>query len=580
VKGSGTACHFTCTMTLQMEHPDAATLQAYLHGRLDPAEAAKLDSHLESCEVCGVKLGEVEADTFSDLLRLPATQAFTSTMGEFRPDLPVELRSHGRYQVQDRIGRGGMGVVYRAVHRMMNRPVALKIIRPEYLASPQAVERFRREVRAAAQLSHANIVAAYDAEEVGGLHFLVMEFVNGKTLDAIVAKRGKLEVPAACHLARQVALGLDHAHSRGMVHRDIKPQNLILADRSKVKILDFGLALSRAEDTTESATREGIMLGTLIYSAPEQRRSAATVDARADLYSLGATLAFLLIGDHPLDAPNWPDHIPAELRAILTKLMAERPEERFPTAKAVAEALTPFCTTKPPVVEAEIVEEPVRSRRWPVILASAAALLAVAFGIWAMTRKPKVEPGPTPTKDEPAPSAEWASLLGFDPAKAAVGGRWRMTPEGLHVSPTEAARLAIPATVPAEYDLRVEFTRHTGENSIGVIGVMNGRQFVFELDAWTQHLGGFQNIAGLTLRDNPTRRTNMILNNGRRYTMLVEVRRGSIRGLLDGIEIARHATDGSDLSVNEEWPMPSQSGLGLVAWKSGTTFHRVEIAKR
>lgn len=569
-------------MSIRTEHPTAATLQAYLHGRLAPAEAALLDQHLESCESCGAKLGEVGGDTFSELLQQPATQAFTGSLDNLSFDMPEELRRHSRYLVKDMIGRGGMGVVYRAVHRMMNRPVALKIIRPEFLASPQAVDRFRREVRAAAQLAHPNIVAAYDAEEVGGVHFLVMEFVNGKTLDAIVAKRGRLAVPVACHLARQVALGLDHAHSRGMVHRDIKPMNLILAEKSRVKILDFGLALSRnPDDSAEAATREGVMLGTLIYSAPEQRRSAGSVDHRADLYSLGATFAFLLTGDHPLDYPNWPASVPAELRAMLTKLMAENPADRYPSAKSVADALAPWCgTAKPTILEAEVVAEPARPRRWPMIAASTAAVLAVAFGIWAMTRNPTSEPVPTTAKSRPAPSEQWTSLLDFEPENHAVAGNWKKTGAGLQTFPVPGGRIAIPAKLPAEYDVRVEFTRTTGTQSIGVIVVQNGHKVAFELDAWDLSLGGFQNIDGRTLEHNPTRRNGMKLVNGQRYTMLVEVRRNMLRGLLDGTEVARHITNGSDLAVDKLWEMPPDTGLALLAWMSTATFHSLSIAPR
>lgn len=565
------------------DHPSAAMLQAYLHGRLPSSEAADLDRHLETCAECGEKLGQVGNDTYSELLRLPATQAFTGSIENLDISLPSELRSHSRYQIQDQLGRGGMGVVYRAVHRMMHRPVALKIIRPEYVSSPQAVERFRREVRAAAQLSHPNIVAAYDAEEIGGLHFLVMEYVDGKTLDAIVAKRGPLPVPIACNLTRQVALGLDHAHSRGMVHRDIKPMNLILAGKSKVKILDFGLALCRSPgNANEPGTREGIMLGTMIYSAPEQRKSAGTVDARADLFSLGATLAFLLIGDHPIDYPNWPETIPEGVQDILNKLMTDSPGDRFPSARAAAEALAPWCGTKTPIVEAQLVEEtPPRSRRLPVILASAVAVLAVAFGIWAMTRDRSTKiaaTDPAPTNPVPPKTTpNWVSLLGFEPRRHIVAGNWSTNPDGLHVTPSLGARIAVPATLPPEYDLRVEFTRHTGVNSIGAIVVQNGQRVVFELDAWEQNLGGFQSIGGRTLVNNPTRRDGVRLINGRRYTILVEVRRDSLRGLLDGVEIARYATDGSDLSLDKVWGMPPTTGLGLVAWNSETTFHKVEL---
>src|SRR5262249_42029241 len=140
--------------------------------------------------------------------------------------IPLELQNHPRYEVGKRLGAGGMGVVYRAVHRLMKRPVALKLIRPDLLASPASVQRFRREVQAAARLAHPNIVTAHDAEHVGGVHFLVMEFVEGRTLDQIVRENGPMSYDNACSLMRQVAMGLAHAHAQGMVHRDIKPQNL------------------------------------------------------------------------------------------------------------------------------------------------------------------------------------------------------------------------------------------------------------------------------------------------------------------------------------------------------------------
>ncbi len=561
------------------DHPNETILKAYAQGRLTLAEAESLDRHLEGCEECGRKLADVGSDTYSDLLRLPATQAYTGPLGPLQTDLPSELHNHSRYEIKELLGRGGMGVVYRALHRMMHRPVALKLIRPEFLASPQAVERFRREVRAAASLAHPNIVTAYDAEEVGGVHFLVMEYVNGKTLDAIVHKRGPLSVSIACNLARQVALGLDHAHSREMVHRDIKPLNLILADKSKVKILDFGLALcQRPDDGQEPATKEGQALGTLLYSAPEQRDSAGTVDARADQYSLGATLVFLLTGEPPLRVPVVSEPIPAGVREIVNRLMEKSPEDRYPSAKAVADALAPWCSSRPLALD---IATPSRTRGTAVVLATALVLIACAVTIWAVTRKgttPPIDPTTAGTENR---NPQWSSLLGFDPEQYAVAGNWTTLDGGLRVNAVQNARIAIPATIPAEYDLRVRFTRQTGSDSVGAIVVQNGHQVVFELDAWRKHLGGFQQIGGRTILDNPTRRENIVLNNNRPYTMLVEVRRDSLRGQLDGTEVARHKTDGSDLSMDAEfWSLPNKTSLGLVAWDSATVFHSVEIAPR
>src|SRR5262245_23903735 len=219
--------------------------------------------------------------------------------------VPPELADHPRYRILEVVGEGGMGVVYKAEHKLMARAVALKVIRKRLMASADAVERFRREVKAAAQLSHPNIVVAHDAEEAGGLHFLVMEHVEGISLHRLVAKRGPLAVGMACHFVRQVALGLQHAHSKGMVHRDIKPHNLMVTRKGLVKILDFGLARLTEEPSGNSATRPNIVVGTPDYLAPEQARNSSRVDIRADLYALGCTFYFMLTGRTPFggDSP-------------------------------------------------------------------------------------------------------------------------------------------------------------------------------------------------------------------------------------------------------------------------------------
>jgi serine/threonine-protein kinase len=274
------------------------------------------------------------------------------------------------YVLMERIGQGGMGQVFRAKHRIMERVVALKIIRHERLANPEMVKRFRREIKLAAQLTHPNIVAAYDADEVNGMHFLVMEFVEGIDLARHVEKNGRRPVPQACDWVRQVALGLQHAHERGMVHRDIKPANLLLAVKENVvKVLDMGLArLSHAADAEQTAaglTQEGTVMGTPDYMAPEQAEESTAVDIRADIYSLGCTLYFLLAGQapfvggtlaqklrkhamaepEPLAARR--DDVPAGLVAVVRKMMAKRPEDRYQTPGEVAAALEVFCRVGP-----------------------------------------------------------------------------------------------------------------------------------------------------------------------------------------------------------------------------------------
>jgi serine/threonine protein kinase/Leucine-rich repeat (LRR) protein len=269
----------------------------------------------------------------------------------------------GSYILLERLGEGGMGQVFKAKNWKLGRIVAVKLIRKERLVHPDAVRRFQREVRAAAALSHPNIVHALDADEIGGTHLLVMECVEGATdLARLVAKNGPLPVAQACVYVRQTALGLQHACERGLVHRDIKPQNLLLTgDGRTVKILDMGLArLDHPEADREKAssmTQEGAIMGTPDYIAPEQVMGAHEVDIRANLYSLGCTFYQLLTGRVPFpggslmqkfDGHRFQEPTPVEtlrpdvspaIAAVVRKLMAKKPAERYQTPADVAAAL-------------------------------------------------------------------------------------------------------------------------------------------------------------------------------------------------------------------------------------------------
>jgi tRNA A-37 threonylcarbamoyl transferase component Bud32 len=263
------------------------------------------------------------------------------------------------------LGEGGMGKVYQARHRLLNRVVAVKVIRPEQLANPAALRRFQREGLASARLSHPNIVQIHDAGEADGTHYLVMEYVEGTDLAELIQRRGPLPIGLACEYARQASLGLQHAHEKGLVHRDIKPANLLVtSDGSQVKILDMGVArfLQGEEQAAalQELTQTGAVMGTPAYLAPEQARDSRRADIRSDIYSLGCTLYQLLSGQvpfrgvslaeivlmHQLEEPLpieqiRPDVCPA-LRAVLRKMMAKSPEDRFQTPAKVAEALAEF----------------------------------------------------------------------------------------------------------------------------------------------------------------------------------------------------------------------------------------------
>ncbi|HEX4132873.1 MAG TPA: protein kinase [Pirellulales bacterium] len=267
----------------------------------------------------------------------------------------------GEYLVIDKIGAGGMGQVFKARHRRMKRLVAIKVLPPAAVKTPDAVKRFQREVEAAAKLVHPNIVIAHDAGESNGLHFLVMELVEGQDLSSQVKERGPLPVDVAIDYIRQAACGLAFAHSEGVVHRDIKPANLLLDKKGVVKILDMGLARfddgNAAQAMNEGLTQSGQVMGTVDYMAPEQAFDTRYADARADIYSLGCSLYRLLAGEAIYggetmmqkflahrEAPI-PDlcarraEVPAALQAVFARMVAKKPEERYATMTEVVAAL-------------------------------------------------------------------------------------------------------------------------------------------------------------------------------------------------------------------------------------------------
>jgi WD40 repeat protein len=277
----------------------------------------------------------------------------------------------GRYRILRLLGQGGMGAVYQAQHLMMNRLVAIKAISREWLMQPEAISRFRREVQAAAQLHHPNIVTAYDAEQSENLHYLVMEYVEGTDLAQLVEERGPLPVQEVCEYIRQAALGLQHAHEHGMIHRDIKPHNLMLTKAGPkaiptVKILDFGLARFARETDRGQLTAHGVVLGTPDFMAPEQARRFHETDIRSDIYSLGCTLYYLLTGrvpfpegdafskfvQHAMEDPssfgqNRTD-VPLEVTRIFRQMTAKNPADRYQTPAEVARALAPFAAATSP----------------------------------------------------------------------------------------------------------------------------------------------------------------------------------------------------------------------------------------
>ena len=351
----------------------------------------------------------------------------------------------GVYRILEPIGQGGMGVVFLGEHMSLKRRVAIKVLPVEKAKDKLSLERFYREARAAAALSHPNIVGLYDVSQGGGVHFLAMEYVEGTDLQALMAKTGPLHHAQAASYVAQAAAGLSHAHSKGIVHRDIKPGNLILAKDGTIKLLDLGLArsLSNEADALTGLLGDGEVAGTADYIAPEQALGQPS-DERGDIYSLGATLYALVAGHPPFagsttqklmqhqlkDPPSLTKklagRVPPALAQVVTKMMAKRPADRYQTPEDVIDALGPWLpapTTGNVVGEEQTPAhtKSVRPRRRPADPAPAA--------------------GDAPRRG--VPKWAWGAGAGVVMFTVAVGAAWLFTGDS---RPKVVAAVTPPAT--------------------------------------------------------------------------------------------------------------------------------------
>src|SRR5882757_5090811 len=296
-----------------------------------------------------------------------------------------------RYEVEELVGTGGMSSVFRAHDRLLDRKVALKVLHQQYSDDDDYVERFRREARAVAALSHPNIVTVIDRGEHEGRQFIVFEYIHGENLKALIERRGPAPVATALELAMQIARGLSFAHQQGLVHRDVKPQNVLLNGDGAAKVTDFGIA--RSLDVQHGMTQTGTVLGTSDYIAPEQAQGRH-VDEHSDIYSLGVVLYELLTTKVPFPGENFvavamrhinepppsvrderPD-VPVRLDAALQTAMAKRPEDRFQTmADFCRELEANLAEAQGQTVVAPALPRKARAPRrpganpWPIVLA-------------------------------------------------------------------------------------------------------------------------------------------------------------------------------------------------------------------
>ncbi len=294
----------------------------------------------------------------------------------------------GKYVILDRLGSGSMGRVYKANHLLMGRVVAIKIIAPEIASNTRVVSRFQREMKLVGRLDHPNVVRAYDADEYASILYIVMEYVPGESLGHRFRMRGPLPASDVVRWAADAAWGLGHAHEQGIVHRDVKPSNLLLGEDDRVRVLDLGLAtLMEADAHASFATADGIAVGTVDYMSPEQAMGK-DLDGRSDLYSLGCTMYHMISGRHvfpgespierlgkringsPAPLAGLVDDLPRGLPEVMDRLLSHRIRDRYQKAEEAAEALEsvisprrtrrPSATPEPaaaPRVEPKVVEK-------------------------------------------------------------------------------------------------------------------------------------------------------------------------------------------------------------------------------
>jgi serine/threonine-protein kinase len=434
--------------------PSEIRWRAFLDGSISAPIAAILEKHLNGCPACQEALERLTAGTEPWL-----NTARQSTNGEMADGAlkqvmeqleaegePVETVSVGpgldflapgvpgsgymgrlgTYDVVTVIGRGGMSVVLKAFDAALNRFVAIKVLASSWASNGASRARFAREARATAAVRHDNVVAIHGVEEVEGLPYLVMEYVHGTSLQERLDRRGPLEVREILRIGIQIAAGLAAAHAQGLVHRDVKPSNILLENGvDRVKVADFGLA--RAADDA-SLTQSGVIAGTPQYMAPEQARGEP-IDHRADLFSLGSVLYAMCTGRPPFRAANTVavlkrvcedeprpigevnSDIPEWLRAVIARLHAKRPEDRFQSAAEVSRLLSQYLAhlqhparvplpASPPSkpTEPTLAARPVRTALWVALAVLGLILLLPILGMslmrWASDESPPPRPGP------------------------------------------------------------------------------------------------------------------------------------------------------------------------------------------
>lgn len=608
---------------------DSAALMAAVDDavrKASPAPAPDADTQPGARALARADDTPVERHRRDSMVREPAALPF-QRLGD------LEIVAH--------LGRGGMGDVYKGYDETLRRSVAVKVLPPELARDAKFVERFHAEATAVARLDHPNVVSIHCIGEEAGYHYFAMQYVEGEALAARLRGQKRLSLAETLDVVGQCLAGLQAAHNEGLVHRDIKPGNILIErDTHRVVLVDFGLV--RVLDDISRITSAGTVLGTVDYISPEQARGEK-VDARADLYSIGILMYQLLSGELPFSAETptgmmyqhthsrarplseLAPEVPLELEAVVRRLMAKEPGDRYQTA---AEALEALRTLQRSIDRPAPHGRPKRRLSRPWALASAVLLLVavVLSATWIggpawlsgdavqPTDGPEMvaETSPSGTSDagnsvagtpgveesgavppsvvlapgDGLPRRQWVDALTYvDLDWHVVSGRWRRDAEGLTTDLVREcmSRVMLPFEINGSYDLKAEFTRLSGAGSVNVLLPVGKRTCRFTLAGFGQTLHGLGMIDGKTAgnKANPAVWRPGQLTNERRHRVSISVRterdEATIEVTLDGKTILTWTGKQNSLGVPASWTLPYPRRVAIGAHDSPVTFHDVSL---
>ncbi len=540
-----------------------------------------------------------------------------------------------KYTLVRELGRGGMGVVYEAVDNQLGRKVALKLMLSPAEADPRQAsveeERFVREAKLAAQLKHPNIVTVYDAGVIGGRRFLAMELVEGKPFSTW-RKQGNVHIREQVAALREVALAVHYAHEQGVLHRDLKPRNILVDGNNRPFVTDFGLAKTLGKGSNASLTASGMVVGTPTYMSPEQCQGSGRVDWRSDIWSLGVMLYEIISGrppfegDSPMDIMTKVVHEPVPppskvavgaaslaldgvIEGICMKALEKDPKQRYPTARAFADDLKRWVDGQSAPAAAP------KTRKIPrraVALGAAAASLAIAavaaylivYRIYSRALSERIrlleeklqeaERARKEAEDRtnvqahpadhspPAPDARtWQQAVDLlpmvNPSTDAHWGTWSMRYGHLTSDRTPHARIEIPYEMPEEYDVRMTFTRQAGSDCVSLILPAERSHFAWEMGAEGNRLltlapPGAREEGGTTAAA-----AVPCIENNRPYTTIVRVRRDGVQAFLDDKLVASMSGDPSGLGIDPRWKLRHGRTMGIGSHESPADIQRLEV---